>query len=143
MITQHELSQRLAVIETNAAKLIREANDAWTEIRILHQRLALLADQGMYCFAEDPLEIWETRNGSEPKYLRLRFHETPRHCPYIDVPTPYDGPHGQRQIYIGADPQRIAEARRLIANRNQWLLAQTDIQRHEATITRIWRQLIY
>lgn len=134
--------QKLTSIETNAAKLIRQAGDAYTELLLLHGRLDDIARAGMYTFAEAPLEIWESRNGGEAKYLRLRFHETPVHCRYVDVPTPYDGPNGQRQIYIGADENRIAEARTLVARRLQWLDLQTDIARHEATIARIHRQLL-
>ena len=136
------LRQQLAAIETNAAKLILQAGAAFTEILLLHQRCDDLAALGMYNFAEPPLEIPESRNGSEAKYIRLRFHETPTRCRYVDVPTPYDGPNGQRQIYIGADPERIAEARAKVARRNQWLDLQATIARHENTITQIHRRLL-
>ena len=142
MLPHSQTLEQLTAIETNAAKLIRLAGDAYTEITILNQRLTLLANEGMYTFAEPPLELWESRNGGEAKYLRLRFHETPAHPPHIDIPRPFDGPNGQRQIYIGADPARIAEARRLIANRAAWLQTTHDIQRHQNTINRIWRQLL-
>ena len=142
MLTKAELTQRLTSIKTNADNLIIQAERAYTEIYLLNQRLDQLAAEGMYTFAEQPTELMESRNGGPPKYLRLRFHETPVHCRYVDVPKPFDGPNGQRQIYIGADEARIAEARLLVARRLQWLDLQSDIARHEQTITRIHRQLL-
>lgn len=136
------LHQTLTSIQTNAAILLRRAEDTWTEIIILDQRADLIAEAGMYNFNDPPLELWETRNGSDAKYLRLRFHETPLHCPHIDVPRPYDGPNGQRQTYIGADPAKIAEARLRVQRRNQWLDLQTQIRRHENTLRQIHRQLL-
>lgn len=142
MLTKTELFQRITSIETNAALLVSQANAAWSEIIILYQRLDDLAAAGMYTFAEQPTELWESRNGGDAKYLRLRWHETPTHCRYIDVARPFDGPNGQRQTYIGADPERIAEARLLVARRLQWLDLQSQSARHEQIITRINRQLL-
>lgn len=142
MTTLSDLNQRLDAIRANAANLITQAEAAYTEIYLLNQRLADLAAAGMYNFHDPPLELWETRNGSEAKYLRLRWHETPVRCPHIDVPRPYDGPNGQRQTYIGADPDRIDDARRRILNRTFWLQTQADIATHANTINRIWRQLL-
>lgn len=142
MTTLSDLNHRLTAIKTNAAALILQAETAYTEIYLLNQRLDQLAAEGMYNFHDPPLELWESRNGNDAKYLRLRFHETPHHCPYVDVPRPYDGPNGQRQIYIGADPERIAHARALIHRRTEWLALQTHIDRHAKTINRIWRQLL-
>lgn len=142
MPTKHDLTQQLAAIETNAARIVEIARAAYTEIILLQQRLDEIAAAGMYTFAEPPLELWESRNGGEAKYLRLRFHETPARCPYIDVPTPYDGPNGQRQIYIGADTERIIEARARVARRNQWLDLTRQIDQHANTIRRLYRQLL-
>lgn len=142
MPTKHDLTQQLTAIETNAERLVTLARAAYTEITLLQGRLDHIAAEGMYTFAEPPLELWESRNGSEAKYLRLRFHETPARCPYIDTPTPYDGPNGQRQIYIGADPQRIAEARARVHHRNEWLDLTRQIDQHANTIRRLHRQLL-
>jgi hypothetical protein len=135
------LHQTLTSIQTNAATLLRRAEDTFTDIILLDQRADAIAAQGMYNFQEPPLELWESRNGSDAKYLRLRFHETPAHCPYIDVPRPYDGPNGQRQTYIGADPARIAEARLRVLRRNEWLDLQSQIRLHQRTLNLIYRQL--
>lgn len=136
------IPQTLTSIQTNAGILLRRADDALTEIIILDQRCDLIAEAGMYNFNEPPLELWESRNGNDAKYLRLRFHETPVHCPHIDVPRPYDGPNGQRQIYIGADPARIAEARLRVQRRLAWLDLQTQLRRHQQTLASIHRQLL-
>ena len=53
-----------------------------------------------------PTEMWEERNGSEARYLRLYF---PR------------GTLGVREkTYIGCKPSAIADARRKMANRIRW-----------------------
>ena len=58
-----------------------------------------------------PSEQWQDRNGSG-QYLYLLFRLGPD--------GQYQGPDGKRKVYIGKDPDKIAEARRLAENRRRW-----------------------
>lgn len=68
-----------------------------------------LEQAGMY--PAIPTEQWQTRNGSG-QYLYMLFRQ--------DRYGVYTGPDGKRKLYVGADPEKIAEARRLVANRRRW-----------------------
>jgi hypothetical protein len=58
-------------------------------------------------------EQWQARGGGEAKYLYMLFR--------LDPSTgTYTGPDSKRKLYIGADEIKIAEARRLNANRRAW-----------------------
>lgn len=76
----------------------------------LAQALAEIEAAGMY--PSEPSEQWQDRGGSG-QYLYMLFRLAP------DGQT-YQGPDGKRKVYVGADPARIAEARRLAANRGRW-----------------------
>lgn len=75
----------------------------------LAQVLATLEAAGMY--PASPSEQWQDRNGSG-QYLYMLFRLGPD--------GQYQGPDGKRKVYIGKDPERIAEARRLAENRRRW-----------------------
>jgi hypothetical protein len=60
-----------------------------------------------------PTESWQSRNDSEPRYLYMYF----RAC---RDGRGYEGPDGKRKQYVGVDPARQAEARRLASNRKRW-----------------------
>lgn len=82
-----------------------------------------------------PTESWEGRNGGDKVYLRLVF---PRRT----------SPSGQRKVYIGRDPARIAHAHRKSANRQRWEKLEGGISRLErhlsvakSTLGRVAEQL--
>lgn len=71
----------------------------------MRERRERLEVAGMYPAV--PTESWETRNGSETKYLRMVFGR--------------DRPAGwSRKKYVGCKPEAILEARRLASNREKW-----------------------
>jgi hypothetical protein len=78
----------------------------------LHEILQVmngLEQAGMY--PAIPTEQWQDRDG-KGKYLYMLFRQ--------DGYGVYTGPDGKRKLYVGADPEKIAEARRLTANRRRW-----------------------
>ncbi len=80
------------------------------ELAEMREQRERLEEAGMY--PGIPTESWQSRNGSETEYLRLIF---PRGTP--DIPA---GSGGRKRLYIGCDPAKIEEARRMVANREQW-----------------------
>jgi hypothetical protein len=68
-----------------------------------------LEQTGMY--PAIPTEQWQDRDG-KGKYLYMLFRQ--------DRNGVYTGPDGKRKLYVGTDPEKIAEAHRLAANRRRW-----------------------
>lgn len=68
-----------------------------------------------------PSESWETRGGGDPVYLRLVF------------PKRTAGLNG-RKVYVGAKPEKIADARRKTANRQRWEWLNREIRRLRWTL---------
>ena len=55
---------------------------------------------------------WQARNGEEEKrYLYLVYRQNGVN---------YAGPNGQRKVYVGCDPAKTAEARRMERNTTTW-----------------------
>lgn len=83
---------------------INAATDHQTEIQAACN---LIKEAGM--FDSLPHFQYQARDGSEEKkYLYLIFRQSDSGA--------YHGPDGKRKVYIGADPLKIAEARRLAHN---------------------------
>lgn len=78
-------------------------------IQICDQMDQLVA-AGMY--PSIPTVSMEARNGSDNIYMRLRWKQ--------DTRGTYLSPNGSASTYIGNDPAKQAEARRLIENRRRW-----------------------
>lgn len=71
----------------------------------------LLQEQGMYPAV--PHFQWQRREEmGEAKYLYLIFRQ--------NSDGSHQGPDGKKKVYVGADPAKIEEAKRLVINRAQW-----------------------
>jgi len=99
-----------------------------TQIR---RRMNQIEREGMYPAV--PREQWQARNGGEARYLYMLFRMNPDGS--------YQGPDGKRKVYVGADPRKQAEARRLAANRRRWEELNTVLQNLNAWLTRLTREL--
>jgi hypothetical protein len=109
-------------------------------LRDLYLAQLKLEDTGLYPAV--PTEEWQSRNdGGDGLYL---------HFPGKHDGT-YRGPEGQQTIYIGTDPEQIAEARRRVENRrryeqllaaaldlHEWLCRYRDQLEVEAIIAKYW-----
>lgn len=130
---------------TMIANLQAKIKQIETNIQIAQGRLddvtnalELLEAVGMY--PAEAREQWQTRPNSEGQYLYMLFRKN-RHGEY-------EGPGGKRKVYVGADPEKIAEARRLNQNRlshdklssKRWEL-QRWISNQEYELRRIFEQL--
>lgn len=89
----------------------------------LARKMAALELAGMY--PAIPAEQWQDRGGAG-QYLYMIFRLGPD--------GQYLGPDGKRKVYVGNDPARIAEARRLAENRRRWEVAQQARQELERWI---------
>lgn len=70
-----------------------------------------------------PTEVWFGRYGRNTKYLELLFHK--------NNDGTYQGPDGIRRVYIGIDPERIADARKRTETRKLYEQLVTDIENLE------------
>jgi hypothetical protein len=100
----------LLTTEEQAALLLRELAAAREHREQLTLEMRRIAAAGMYQAV--PTEQWQSRGGGEAKYLYMLFRSNSQ--------GEYYGPAGRRKLYVGADPAKIAEARRLAANRQRW-----------------------
>jgi len=88
-----------------------ELSTALAHLVDLHQALGKIEAAGMYPAL--PTEQWQARGDSgEARYLYMLFRK--------NAEGTYQGPGGKRKLYVGADPGRQAEARRLAENRRRW-----------------------
>lgn len=83
---------------------------AQSHLKRLRQTMARLQQEGMYDAV--PTESWQDRGG-DGRYL-YHYFPVARHGPG------YLGPDGKKKHYVGSDPARIAEARRLADNRRRY-----------------------
>jgi hypothetical protein len=93
------------------AQIQREMRAAARHLAAIRAEMANIEAAGMYDGI--PTESWQSRNDSEPRYLYMYF----RAC---RDGRGYEGPDGKRKKYVGVDPARQAEARRLADNRRRW-----------------------
>lgn len=93
------------LLQTIAANL----ETAQKHLDDIHQEIEHLAVIGMY--PSLPTEQWQNRGGAG-QYLYMLFRQ--------DRNGQYTGPDGKRKLYVGADPVKIAEARRLAKNRRRY-----------------------
>lgn len=94
------LDDKIKLIEAELAL----ASEHWSEIKTACE---LIMQAGM--FDSLPHFQYQARDGSEEKkYLYLIFRQGNGGA--------YHGPDGKRKVYIGADPLKIAEARRMAKN---------------------------
>lgn len=84
-------------------------NAAAAHLRQIEGAMALLEQAGMY--PAIPHFQFQERNGSG-EYLYLLFRQ--------NHDGSYTGPGGKRKLYIGADPKKQDEARRLTHRREIW-----------------------
>lgn len=90
---------------------IREQLQAAIEhLEVICQEMVRLEQAEMY--PSVPHEQWQARDGGEAKYLYMLFHQS--------RDGQYEGPEGKRKLYVGCDPERIKEARRLAKNRRRY-----------------------
>ena len=87
-----------------------ELTAAQQHLDILRITMSKIEQAGMYPAIST--EQWQRRNRSRTKYLYMLFRRRPSGG--------YQGPGGKRKVYVGAKPDRIAEARRLAENRQRW-----------------------
>lgn len=73
----------------------------------IRQMIDRVAQEGMYDAV--PTESWQDRGG-DGRYLYHYFRWDSRRERYL-------GPEGKKKVYVGSDPERIADARRLATNR--------------------------
>lgn len=96
--------------ETTLDEKIRQiqANIQAAEAKLAEVQNALdfLVSTGMY--PAQAKEQWQTRPNSSGQYLYMIFRS--------DGDGGYLGPNGKRKVYVGADPNSIAEAKRLNQN---------------------------
>jgi hypothetical protein len=85
-----------------------EINMAETLLTLIGRRMKQLKDEGMYDAV--PTESWE-RRGESGEYMYMIFPK---------VGGLYTGPGYRRKLYIGCKEDRIAEARRLKRNREEY-----------------------
>lgn len=85
----------------------------------LHLHLTRLDQAGMYP-AVPVREAWETKANSSKEYMYHYFG-------LADDGSAYAGPDGKRKLYIGNDPDRVKEARRLATNREEYERTQAII----------------
>lgn len=98
-----DLNHTLQQIRANMA----QAEQKLEEIKAAMGRLE---QAGMYPAIAH--EQWQTRPNSQGEYLYMTFRK--------NGDGSYKGPDGRRKVYVGADPEQIAEARRLNRNRETW-----------------------
>ncbi len=113
------------------AELTSELNGTLSNLAGLLARIGVVQaeldrlQQDMY--EEVPTVLWEDREG-KGRYMRLQFA--------LDRET------GKRaRVYVGADPQKIADAKRKIANRETWGQLRAERDRMQATAQRLERAL--
>lgn len=99
------LNATIAAIEANLEQAKARLTDIETAMEFLH-------NQGMYPCAAT--EQWQTRPNGQSEYLYMIFSS--------DGNGGYQGPDGKRKIYVGADPERIAAAKRMNINRREYNL---------------------
>lgn len=75
----------------------------------IRQAMARIKKAGMYPAV--PTERWQSKD-DEAQGLHMVF---PRNADGT-----YQGPNGERQVYVGTAPEQQAEARRLVENRRRW-----------------------
>lgn len=102
---------------------LEEINQHLAAAHSHHRRLvaamAYLELAGMYPAV--PTEEWRSQDGSsEADHLYLHFPSTPDGT--------YQGPDGKETLYIGNNPEQIADARRLAENSRRWEQLSDDRQ---------------
>jgi len=112
-----DLAKAQQRIATALEATLATANAVAEHLAAIDAAMQTLKAAGMY--AELPSrEAFESRNGSAPIYL---YHYFPQ-----GRDGDYLGPGGKRKVYVGCDPKRIAEARRLVENRKRWVQLQRE-----------------
>jgi hypothetical protein len=101
---------------------------AQNHLKRLRQTMARLQQEGMYDAV--PTESWQDRGGAG-QYLYHYF-------PMDRLGSGYLGPDGKKKHYVGSDPARIAEARRLADNRRRYEDLAAAADRLEQWLT--WRR---
>jgi hypothetical protein len=91
---------------------------------------ATLKEAGMYEH-QPGRERWENRNG-DGAYLYLYWGRDG---------SQHKGPEGKRKVYIGNDPERIADARRLIKNGERYRRLKREEQTAVSCISRALYQI--
>ncbi len=91
---------------------------AQDHLEVVCTDMVRLEQAGMY--PSVPHEQWQGRDGGDAKYLYMLFRQ--------GRDGQYEGPEGKRKLYVGCDPERITEARRLAKNRKRY--------QHLATLSR-------
>lgn len=96
----------------NTVKLIQaNIQAAKDHLALISAAMETLKISGMY--PAIPHFQWQRREeAGEARYLYLVFRQNGDGA--------YQGPDGKKKIYIGADPTKIEEAKRLTRNRQTW-----------------------
>lgn len=90
-------------IDPYLTQIVSQLTQAEAHIALLRQKIGEIEQAGMY--PAIPTERWK-----DNRYLYLYF---PNGAPGLKLDV-------KQRLYIGADPARIEEARRLAANRRAW-----------------------
>lgn len=111
-----DFGDRMAAIESDQRRVCPKWADllmglmedlARLECGLVDMKIEALRLEAVGMWPAVPSESWEARNGGDAVYLRLVFPVR-------------KGPGGQRKVYVGRDPAKVAAARRKTANRLRW-----------------------
>ncbi len=120
------------LIETHLTNIQTYLDLAAERLTALRAQMERLEQEGMY--PAIPSEQWQSRNGIEEKrYLYMLFRKGSNGR--------YQGPDGKRKVYVGCNPERIAEARRLAANRREYENLNKTVERLEMWINARQREV--
>ncbi|HEX8833970.1 MAG TPA: hypothetical protein VF719_07200 [Abditibacteriaceae bacterium] len=92
---------------------LQKATVHLVEIRASMQKLEAA---GMY--PSVPNESWQKRERGQTDYLYMTFRK--------DATGRFLGPQGMRKVYVGADPEKIAQARAMAQRRRDYDQLQAD-----------------